>query len=181
SESVALSIFNSDIPVITGIGHETDFTIADFVADLRAPTPSAAAELAFPDKSKLIEQIHRCSGQITASLSVQYQSCKKSLNQLTQRLKTPLNKVYDFRFKLEDDQARLQNALNHCIRHHREKLWRLSGFLDALNPKAVLKRGYSISRTLKDKKLIFNSNDVRHDERIQIILHQGELIAKVQK
>lgn len=226
SESVAISIYNSTIPVITGIGHETDFTIADFVADLRAPTPSAAAELAFPDKLALISIINKYASQIQTAVFLQLRQSKDSLDQLTRRLKTPVNKVYDYRLKLEDDQARLDNALLHCVRYKQDKLLRLTARLesllsfntifnlrqqiyllhkslsyrfhniiqnyktvqlalqsklDTLNPEAVLKRGYSISRTFKDKKIIFKSDDVGHNELIQVILHQGELTARVEK
>ncbi len=226
SERVARSVFNSTIPVITGVGHETDFTIADFVADLRAPTPSAAAELAFPDKFGLNLMVSKFKKQIQLAMSHKFMHKKDVLVQFKSRLKTPMSMVFNSRLKLEDDQTRLSNAMAHYLQFNREKLLRFSDALDAklpkskvsdlrqqvdlltqtlnhtfsmkvqanktaqielhtklnaLSPKAVLKRGYSISRTLSDKKVITKSDDVTYNEKIQVILYQGELTANVEK
>jgi exodeoxyribonuclease VII large subunit len=226
SESVATAIFHSDIPVVTGVGHETDFTIADFVADLRAPTPSAAAELALPDKINLVQTVSTLQEHLNTAINKKLRADRQMIVQMISRLKSPETIVYDFRFRLEDYESRLINmmrrslqykkaelhwlserllsqqpanrvadykrqvktlstALNHHFQykiqqtktHHRE----LSSQLQALNPAAVLSRGYSISRFVSDKRVITRSGDVKKNDQIEIILSKGRLITRVEK
>jgi len=226
SESVATAIFQSVIPIISGVGHETDFTIADFVADLRAPTPSAAAELALPDKNTLIQKILNSQERLNRSLKIKHQALKQKIMQLTTRLKSPEVTLYNFRFALEDYESRLNNMLTQYIHYNKEKLlWlsdslyarnpakkisnlrqqvktRLTGLtlnfqkkihqiktnhlelsskLQALSPKAVLKRGYSISRFVSDQKVITAASKVKKNDQIEVILFKGRLITRVEK
>ena len=110
-ESIAYAIFESDIPVITGIGHETDFTIADFVSDLRAPTPSAAAELALPDKKALLQEVMIFKESLNISFKKRFKRLHERVFDLQSRLKTPQTIIYDNRFKLEDYSSRLNNII----------------------------------------------------------------------
>lgn len=226
SEKVATAVFNSHIPIITGIGHETDFTIADFVADLRAPTPSAAAELALPDKKDLVQRIFKLQTSLNTYIKKKIRSLHQTLSDLISRLKSPETIVYDFRFKLEDYESRLNNKIRNYIQYNKEKLkWlsdslysqrpakkifdnrlyvktlstslthhfqslfqtikadhtQLSAKLQAFNPQSVLDRGYSISRIVPGKKIVFNSSDVNINDKIEIILSKGRLITKVEK
>lgn len=128
SESVAMAIFNSDIPVITGIGHETDFTIADFVADLRAPTPSAAAELALPDKAGLIDTVTLLQARLSKALKTKIVSFRDAILHLKVRLKTPESLIHDYHFRLDDLISRLEKSIQILIQHQREKLnWLTQG------------------------------------------------------
>ncbi len=226
SEAVATTIYKSVVPIITGIGHETDFTIADFVADLRAPTPSAAAELALPDKESLCQRITTLQHMLITSLKKKIFSLNQTVTHLISRLKSPETIVYDFRFRLEEHEFRLKNMMKHYVQFNIEKCRRLSEILytkspekriiehrqdvkllteslcfhfqkkiqglktnylelqsklQALDPEAVLKRGYSITRTFSDKNIIKNSTDVKINDQIEVVLSKGRLITRVEK
>ena len=181
SEAIANAIFESDIPVITGIGHETDFTIADFTADLRAPTPSAAAELALPDKKALLQEMTVLKNNLHTSFKKMFIKWQEKIIDLKSRLKTPQTIIYDNRFRLEDYESRLNNIIRQYIQKNRDKFFYLSDKLNSLNPESILKRGYSIARFVSDKKVIVNSNRVKQNDKIEIILSKGSLITKVEE
>ncbi len=181
SEAIANAIFESDIPVITGIGHETDFTIADFTADLRAPTPSAAAELALPDKKALLQEMTVLKNNLHTSFKKMFIKWQERIIDLKSRLKTPQTIIYDNRFRLEDYESRLNNIIRQYIQKNRDKFFYLSDKLNSLNPESILKRGYSIARFVSDKKVIVNSNKVKQNDRIEVILSKGSLITKVEE
>lgn len=181
SEAIANAIFESDIPVITGIGHETDFTIADFTADLRAPTPSAAAELALPDKKALLQEVTVLKNNLHTSFKKMSIKWQERIFDLRSRLKTPQTIIYDNRFRLEDYESRLNNIIRQYIQKNRDRFFYLSDKLNSLNPESILKRGYSIARFVSDKKVIINSNKVKQNDRIEVILSRGNLITKVEE
>ena len=181
SEAIANAIFESDIPVITGIGHETDFTIADFTADLRAPTPSAAAELALPDKKALLQEVTVLKNNLHTSFKKMFIKWQERILDLRSRLKTPQTIIYDNRFRLEDYESRLNNIIRQYIQKNRDKFFYLSDKLNSLNPESILKRGYSIARFVSDKKVIVNSNRVKQNDKIEVILSKGSLITKVEE
>ena len=181
SPIVAKAVFESEIPVITGIGHETDFTIADFTADLRAPTPSAAAELALPDKNALIHEISSFKSNLNLSLKKNLNIWHDKVLDLRSRLKTPQAIIYDQRFRLEDYESRLHNIIRQYVEKKREKFYYLSDKLNSLNPQSVLKRGYSIARFVSDKQVVVNSNCVKKNDEIEVILSRGNLITTVEK
>jgi len=180
-ESIAYAIYESDIPVITGIGHETDFTIADFVADLRAPTPSAAAELALPDKKVLLQEVMIFKESLNISIKKRFNRIHERVLDLQSRLKTPQTIIYDNRLRLEDYGSRLNNIIKQYLQKNRDKFFYLSDKLNSLNPESVLKRGYSITRFVSDKKVIINSNKVKKNDKIEILLSKGSLITKAEK
>ncbi len=181
SELVANAVFYSKIPVITGIGHETDFTIADFVADLRAPTPSAAAELAFKDKNALKNEIFNLTDNLKNSLKNKISFLSNRIFDLRSRIKTPQIIIYDHRLRLEEFESRLHNYFLHYLHYKKEKLFYLTEALNSLNPESILKRGYSITRFLENKKVIFNSDKITKNDKLEIILCKGKLITKVAK
>jgi len=180
-ESIAYAIYESDIPVITGIGHETDFTIADFVADLRAPTPSAAAELALSDKNALLQEVMIFKESLNISIKKRFKRIHERVLDLQSRLKTPQTIIYDNRLRLEDYGSRLNNIIKQYLQKNRNKYFYLSDKLNSLNPESVLKRGYSITRFVSDKKVIINSNKVKKNDKIEILLSKGSLITKAEK
>lgn len=122
SEEVARAVFASRIPVITGIGHETDFTIADFVADVRAPTPSAAAEMALPEKKQLDKWVADMREDLSAVLLRQLAFYQQKLDDLHSRLKSPVQIMDRFRQTLASHWSRIRQALTRRIFHDREKL-----------------------------------------------------------
>ncbi|MEH0020033.1 MAG: exodeoxyribonuclease VII large subunit [Desulfobacter sp.] len=134
TETVARAVFESDIPVISGIGHEVDFTIADFVADLRAPTPSAAAEMALPDRNALLEQTTRLNARLDQAMARRADFLRNRLEDLASRLKSPARVVDDFRFRIEDAQTRMDSAMTARLARERERLSWLRRTLDNTFP-----------------------------------------------
>lgn len=141
AESVARAIFDSRIPVITGIGHETDFTIADFVADLRAPTPSAAAELALPEYAALTRQVGSLTDALLSAMTQRLDFLNQRLDDLQNRLKSPAQVVSDYKIRLGDYRARLAQTLSRQVAHSRDRLsWCCQGLLGAVPETAYLRQ-----------------------------------------
>ncbi|MCG8683433.1 MAG: exodeoxyribonuclease VII large subunit [Desulfobacterales bacterium] len=134
TETVAKAVYDSKLPVICGVGHEIDFTIADFVADLRAPTPSAAAELALPDQAGLVRQIKELESTLTRAMEKRLLLAKERVLDLNSRLKSPSRVIDDFRFRIEDNQLRLDTAIKTKVVHFREKLFWLKRTLENTLP-----------------------------------------------
>ncbi|MBS3808706.1 MAG: exodeoxyribonuclease VII large subunit, partial [Desulfobacterales bacterium] len=125
SEEVARAITDSAVPVISAVGHETDYTIADFTADLRAPTPSAAAELAVPVKEDVLYTLRGLKRRMHARISGQVKEQRQGLEKLTRRLVHPRRRLDDLRLRIDEDYARLAAAMTRIINDRRERLsWR---------------------------------------------------------
>jgi exodeoxyribonuclease VII large subunit len=130
SEVVARAIFNSVIPIISAVGHETDFTIADFVADLRAPTPSIAAELVVPLKEDLHKRIQKYNIGLEAGFKRYLMQCRSFLREISAKLLDPKRKIYDFRLKIDDCAGRLNRMIfNNIIRNRERYRWRAERLL----------------------------------------------------
>ena len=173
SEDVALAIAKSKIPVITGIGHETDFTIADFVADLRAPTPSAAAEIAVPDMSEVKVHINELRVNLRSSLLARISLERLELESL--KSKAGLKNI---KFILDEQKMLLGSLSDKCEKAYSDKL---SGErtnlqnniarLDSLSPLKVLARGYSLVK--KDEKAVTKSEQILPNDTIDIQFSEG--------
>ena len=178
-EIVAHSIYNSEIPIISAVGHETDFTIADFVADLRAPTPSAAAELAVPDVYELEQKINSYRDRLrmalikkTEILRLRYEKCMSS-----HVFKEPTRRINENYILLDKYIKQLENEISKIQEREKTKYLELIAKLDAYSPLKTLLRGYSI--TEKQGKIVKSVNELEKDDIIKIKLSDGNKEAKV--
>lgn len=176
-EIVARSIFESHIPVISAIGHETDFTIADFVADLRAPTPSAAAEIVVPEKTMLMEKIYNINVRLRNSLVSNLKKNRLRYERLVGSLpfRQPYDRIYQERMRLDI----LNKSMYKSIVMNKEKskagFGLLAGKLDALSPLNILARGYSIAKLKDEKKLIKSIQAVNIGDEVELEVSDGKI------
>ena len=224
SEPVARAIFASRIPIISAVGHETDYTIADFVADLRAPTPSAAAEMVVPEKSALERRCKEIEALLQTKIIYYFNNLKIRIQEISKRLADPRRKIEDLRLRIDDLNLRLNRILVNRIRRDRENLAfradrlsannprflirkvkkqleqnynnllksfiilksskknrirELTAKLDALSPIAILSRGYSITRTIPDAKVVKDPHTVSLNQDLEVIVAKGRLFCHV--
>ena len=147
-EAVARAIYRSEIPVISAVGHEPDVTIADFVADLRAATPSNGAELAVPDQRDLRETLDHLEARLQSAMDRAIQQRRDQLHQVqgSPFLHSPLRSIQEKRLLLDYHQQRLAHGMERQVQQARQNIGRLAASLDALSPFQVLNRGYSIAQ-----------------------------------
>ena len=181
-ERVARAIFDSEIPVISAVGHEPDVTISDYVADLRAATPSNAAELAVPDQQELRKKLSLLEMSMQQSVQKTLKLSRQRLNSLAEKrvLQNPLNYVEDRRVLLDFLSTRLQAAGQKTLHEKKQRFVCLTAALDAMSPLKVLSRGYSMV-TDESGKLVTSASTVRLGQRIHISLRSGCLAAGVQQ
>jgi exodeoxyribonuclease VII large subunit len=181
-ERVARAIAACRHPVVCGVGHETDFTIADFVADVRAPTPSAAAELAVPDQTELREQIEGCVRQLAGIMEGRLSQTRRALEQQQRALQhlSPQARV-DTRCQQADDLLqRASRALGYGLALRRSRLAGLEARLATLSPLATLERGYAIVRQAGSGAVVRRVEQVRMGDALTIRVQDGEFGASVQ-
>jgi exodeoxyribonuclease VII large subunit len=181
-EALARAIRACPVPVVSAVGHETDFTIADFVADLRAPTPSAAAELVVPSRSELLGQIDGLRSRLVTVAHRQVERKRLRLKALAERpvLLRPQGRLLQDRQRLDDLVRRLGYAGGQMARQQRQRLSALAGRLDALSPLAVLSRGYSITKD-EAGHVIKESRETAVGQKVAVMLHKGELLCRVEE
>ncbi|UCF94871.1 MAG: exodeoxyribonuclease VII large subunit [Desulfobacterales bacterium] len=224
SEPVARAIFASKIPLISSVGHETDYTIADFVADVRAPTPSAAAELVIPAKADMMKKCHELSVSLNVAFNNYIEHLRSNLAHISKRLVDPKKKIQDLRLRVDDLTGRLSRLARSNLHFKRERLlwWRdrlsannpriqitklnsrleqfyiimLKSFmiyvnknklrlraasvkLHALSPLAVLDRGYSLTRTIPDKRVVRDSATVSLNQDLEVMVAKGRILCRV--
>jgi exodeoxyribonuclease VII large subunit len=182
-EIVARSIFGSKIPIISAIGHETDFTIADFVADMRAPTPSAAAEIVVPEKNILLNTVSSLDTRLKNALRNKTVKSRSKLERLTGSIvfQQPYNRVYQERMRLDILNKSMLKALQKNKEASRAKLAMLAGKLDTLSPLTVLARGYSVVKLKRNDNLVKSVKDVMHGDEIEINVADGKIDCTVKK
>jgi len=174
-EKVARTLAESPVPVISGVGHETDFTITDFVADLRAPTPTAAAELAVPDQSELRLGL----GESRTRLARSIQSIISDLNWKMENYSTriarlsPLSQISNGRQRLDELNGRIDRGMGTIIKTSRDLCLAYQARMSALNPEAILKRGYSIV-TAEDGSTVYQVSQASTGEMLQVRVSDGE-------
>jgi exodeoxyribonuclease VII large subunit len=179
-EGLARAIAAFPRPVISAVGHETDFTIADFIADLRAPTPSAAAELAVPDEGALKRSLDRLQQRLTLSMQRKIRSERANLQKLTtsRALSRPRYPLDQRRQDLDQLTERLIRMFKQDLRLARERFCQMTGKLQALSPLATLRRGYAIAQTIEGK-LIKDASQVESGDSITVRLAAGALFCEV--
>ncbi len=181
SEIVARAIRTSAVPIVTGVGHETDFTIADFAADLRAPTPSAAAELIVPVKADLLQRVERARLNLGGAIARAIEQHRNQFQRVSGRLVHPKRRIEDLRLKVDDLSMRLSRIMERDLRGRKEHLaWRIKRLHD-LGPLSVLERGYSITRTLPKFSVIKDAASVSPGDRAEILLGRGSLICRIEE
>jgi exodeoxyribonuclease VII large subunit len=180
-EAVARTIAACPVPVISGVGHEVDFTIADFVADVRAPTPSAAAELATPDRREIEQYLYSyqfalsdAARQITADLRSKLQRQQWALERLS-----PQAAVNNYRQNLDILMSRSHRSVRHALQLQRERIKNLSAQLETLNPQATLARGYTIVQ--KGETVVTQVGQVSAGDDLTVQVSDGEFGARVKR
>ena len=181
-EVVARAIFHAKTPIISAVGHETDFLISDFVADLRAPTPSAAAERAVPFKAEVLKQLENEARRCALALSGMVQESRIKLQRVMASpvFRSPLMLLEDHKQNLDDSQRELYRNIMLSVKDHRSRLKNQQERLKALGPEEVMKRGYSLVMD-SSGRLISSVEDVYVGESISIKLSDGEIESKVKE
>ena len=181
SEKLARRIFNAKTPIISAVGHETDFTICDFVADMRAPTPSAAAEVAVPDIRSVMETVDRLQDRCTLSLLRIAERSRERLSRVMSKdviaSKTGIIDVY--RERLSDITDELSLRFSELVKDNKHNFATLVSKISALSPIDVLSRGYSV--TTHDGKALTDTKGIGVGDRIEVRLADGRLLADVKE
>ena len=180
-EVVARAIFESDIPVVSAVGHEPDVTISDFVADLRASTPSNAAELAVPDQNDLYARLIQLNTRLENAIEQTLSQKRAKLDRIAscRGMTSPMNYIQDRRLLLDYQQHKLVNGMKGTLAKSQRRTAALAAALDALSPLKVLGRGYSIART-ENGAVLFSVDQMRPDTRFLLHLSDGEVPCRVE-
>ncbi|HWR73149.1 MAG TPA: exodeoxyribonuclease VII large subunit [Nitrospirota bacterium] len=180
-EAVARAIVSSSIPVISAVGHETDYTIADFVADLRAPTPSAAAEMVVESEESFREQVGSLESRLFRDMRLVTERLRALIREKSRLLIDPRRKLQQIAQRTDEFVHRMTVGMLHHLRRDRSRVRELAAGLDHLNPLAILSRGYSVTRKLPAGTILKDASSVGPGERILTVLHEGEIVSKVEQ
>ena len=180
-EIVARAIAASAVPVISAVGHEIDFTIADFVADRRAPTPTAAAQMVLPRKADLAEQLIALDEQLVKSVEFNLSMLRDAVAGLAKRLADPGRKLRENQQRLDELSVDLMRRFQEKLRQFKDRLAQGAGRLSALSPLAVLERGYSITHRLADQRIVKASASLQVGERVRVTFAQGKALCRVEE
>ncbi len=180
-EPVARAIFESSIPIISAVGHEVDITIADLVADVRAPTPTAAAQMAVPDKRELIELAHSARAQLEQLVSGRIENYLLRVEMLrrSRGLHRPVQLLREHDQTLDHASELLLRTMRERLARYHERWQGLVRHLESLNPASVLRRGFSVVES-EAGQIVHSVEQVRVGERVKIRLHQGRLLSRVE-
>jgi exodeoxyribonuclease VII large subunit len=180
-EIVARAIAASKIPVISAVGHEVDFSIADFAADLRAPTPSAAAELAVRDRTEILEEIANLCYTMRSAVTARWEAASSNLNRMitSYSFNRPRDAVREYSQHIDELERRAGLAVLHQTKLLRQRQIAVMQHLEALNPTGVLQRGYTIIR--KNGKIIKSAKQLHRDDAADIQFHDGIVVTRVER
>lgn len=178
-ENLAYAIYNSHIPVISAVGHETDFTICDFVSDLRAPTPSAGAELAVPDRNEILQNLDAQRQYLSSLMDKKLIENNNVVSEMTTKLLSlsPDDKIAKLYNDLDFLSQKYENNSNRIFQNTANKIELLATKLESLNPVSTLKRGYSV--VTNNDKTVTSVKDVKNGDTLAINVTDGKIISKV--
>lgn len=179
-EALAREIARSEIPIVSAVGHETDFTICDFVADLRAPTPSAAAELVVPDAKKLISVVEYCASYINSMMLCRINDHRQMLDKLTRYgvLQSPQKLLSARKLVVDVLLNQLKLSFKNLLSRDKEKFLLAVGKLDALSPLKLMSSGYCV--VLDSQNMVISHvEQVRKDDELSVVVSDGEILCAV--
>ena len=181
SEEVARAVFACETPIVSAVGHETDFTISDFVADRRAETPSAAAEMAVPDMAELKKQLNSMSYEIMSIVRSMISESRESLNAIKNNncLKDPFNTINIKRMMLDGTEIKLNSFAKTEIQKYRHDFSSTVAKLNALSPLNVLARGYSVAYS--NGKIVSSSDDLTVGDNLNIDFYNGSAVCEIKE
>ena len=179
-ESVARAVFASSTPVVSAIGHETDFTICDMVADVRAPTPSVAAELVVPDRVEMFARVMGAAQFVENSIATQIGRASDEVDALHDRLGRAVPELDGLRLRVDDLLQDAQTALSHNIELSRAHVSGLSSTLSPLSPNKTLRRGYAIVSPRDSDGVLTDNRHIAAGDILDITLHKGKVVASVE-
>ena len=179
-EALARQIYASSIPVVSAVGHETDFTICDFVSDLRAPTPSAAAELVYPEYSEIVNRIITDKKRTIIAIKNYIDRRRQYVEKLkaAKLEKVPLDKINRYRIIIDNILSKSESSIKYKVEKYRTRCIKSISKIDALSPLKTLTRGYSVTENIEGK-VIKSIKDVNKDDNIKIKLIDGKIEAIV--
>ena len=181
-EVVARAIYDSEIPVISAVGHEIDFTISDFVADLRAPTPSAVAQMVVGERDVLLEQIRTNLRQLNSTLVSLIEASRRRLMSAEESygFRRPFDIITQRFQKIDEVTRQLENRAKNCLEIKSNAVSLLKEKVNALSPSSVLKRGYSVARKLPQLTVIKDAGLLRERDRIEVRMLRGRVESRVE-
>ena len=180
-ERVAEAVFKSDVPVVSAVGHQTDYTIADFVADLRAATPTAAGELVVPELRQVITRLNDIRSRMKAAMEkqIRYENLRLQRIRDSYAFRQPLDRIMQYRQQADDGYERLNKGFWQHYSNKKQMLQQRLERLCALSPMAVLERGYTIVRDPVTGQVVRSVNQARVEDYLDVILKDGTLNVKV--
>ncbi len=179
-EGLVRAIAASTVPIVSGVGHEIDVTLCDLAADLRALTPSEAAERVFPDQAALLEMLKDLQNRLVGGLQRQSEAARFMVDRLanSRAIRRPLDSLLLLSQRVDDRSQRLQWLIENAMQQRRSRIQGLAGQLEALSPLGVLSRGYSVTLD-QDQQPIVDAERVDVGDRIETRLHRGKLVSQV--
>lgn len=177
-ETLARTVFKTKIPIISAVGHEIDFTICDFVADLRAPTPSAAAELVVKNRVDLLEQVSKIEKQLIQGIQLQIKWFKERVNSLQKQMIHPKQLLQNYIQKTDEQAQKLYQIIKHLILREKNSLKNKEQLLNSLNPKEIMKRGFCIVSN-SHGKVLSNVQNLKLKELISLEFFKGRAKASI--
>ncbi len=180
-EIVARAIFASTVPVVSAVGHEIDFTIADFVADHRAPTPTAAAEMVVPRQTDLMAQTLSFEARVIRAFQGAISIQRDRWERLGRRLVDPTRRLRENQIRLDELSLSLWRRFQNSLDRYKDRLAPVAARLGSLSPLAVLERGYSIVYKMPDGRIVKDSGSVKAGDLLRITFASGSSLARVEK